>query len=295
MNKENKKAKWIKRLGYMFLFATFAFLVLCWIVGSRLVAPANQHVGQPPEELNFVSTTVKSESGSALATWYADAANAKATVVLLHPLHADRRAMLDRARMFLKHDFSVVLMDFQAHGESDGDNLTIGHLEKFDVQAIAKFAGGRNPEHSLMIDGWSLGGAAAVLAGPIEGVDAIVLESVYPTIEEAIDDRVAMRLGPLSKIVSPLLTVQLPIRLGISPTELRPIEAIKNVDCPILMLVGDQDQHTPLDESQRLFESANSPKKLVVFKGAEHTDLFAFDPKLFESSVLTFFDEHLRK
>ena len=45
-------------------------------------------------------------------------------------------------------------------------------------------------------------------------VDALVLESVSPTLEEAIDNRLAIRPGPLGPPLAPLLTAQLRPRLG---------------------------------------------------------------------------------
>jgi fermentation-respiration switch protein FrsA (DUF1100 family) len=260
-----------------------------WYVGSSLVAPANRTVGSPPADLNAFTTTIPSDSGSNLATWYVPAANARATVILLHPIRGDRRSMLGRARLFHDAGYTVLMPDLQAHGESPGQQITMGYLERHDVRATVEFARKTNPAHRIAIFGWSLGGAATILASPL-GVDAVVLESVYPTITEAVHDRIAIRLGPLSYALSPLLISGLRLRTGIAPADLRPIDHISQLGCPVLILAGDVDQHTTLAETQRLYDAAQEPKTLVTFPGAAHVDLLEYDRAKYESEVLSFLE-----
>ena len=120
--------------------AIAAFYFVVRYVGNTLVAPANHPVGPPPADLPAETTTIPSESGSMLATWYIPAADSHATVVLLHSIRADRRSMLGRARLFRDAGYTVVMVDLQAHGESPGQHITVGHLERFDVRAAVKFA-----------------------------------------------------------------------------------------------------------------------------------------------------------
>jgi alpha-beta hydrolase superfamily lysophospholipase len=261
---------------------------------NRLVAPANRAVGQPPAELNVVATTIASDSGSNLATWYVPADNAHATVILLHAIRADRRAMLSRARLFHQAGYAVVMIDFQAHGESVGDHITMGHLERHDAKAAVDYARSLNPTHRIGIVGWSLGGAAALLASPLQ-IDAMVLESVYPTIAEAVYNRIAMRLGPLSGVLSPILLWQFQLLCGVSQSDLHPIDHIADIGCPVLVVGGELDEHTTLAESQRMFDAAKEPKKLVTFKGANHTDFLAQNSELYQAEILPFLATYLAK
>ena len=265
------------------------FVVSVWIVGGKLVAPANRTVGPPPADFPFQTIAIPTQTDNTLAAWYVSKPEANATVVLFHPVRSDRRAMLGRARFLHEQGYAVLLVDLQAHGESQGDNVTIGYLEKLDVITAIEFVKQEQPDHQIGIIGWSLGGASTLLASPLD-VDAIVIESVYPTVTDAVYDRVAIRIGSLKYLVAPALLCQLEPRLGISPTDLRPIDFVDKVDCPLLMFAGDADLHTPLDETERMFAEAVEPKQLVVFPKAEHEDLFEFDRKRYESAVGNFFD-----
>ena len=289
-----RKPKLVRRiLLAVLVLSGIAFVVAVWIVGGRLIEPANRTVGAPPGDFLCETISIESESGSKLAAWYAPHPVSTATVILLHPVRSDRRAMLDRARFLAGQDYDVLLIDMQAHGESPGENITNGHREKLDVAAAVDFVKRRHPDHRIGIDGWSLGGAATLLAVPL-GVDAIVIESVYPTISEAVYNRVAIRLGPLNHLVAPALLCQLKPRLGMSPSDLRPIDFVSKVGCPLLVLAGDADAHTPLEETQRMFAEAEEPKRLVVFENAVHEDLMAFDRELYETEVGEFFEAYLK-
>ena len=288
-----RKPKLVRRiLLAVLVLSGIAFVVAVWIVGGRLVDPANRTVGAPPDDFLCEAITINSESGSKLAGWYAPNPTSTATVILLHPVRTDRRSMLDRAMFLADQGYSILLIDMQAHGESPGENVTAGHREKLDVVAAVDFVKERHPDHRIGIDGWSLGGAATLLASPL-GVDAIVIESVYPSISEAVYNRVAIRLGPLKYLVAPALLCQLKPRLGISTSDLRPIDSVGQIGCPLLMMAGDTDVHTPLEETQRMFDQAEEPKRLVVFEDAAHEDLMAFDRERYEAEVGRFFEVYL--
>lgn len=290
-----------RRLPALCIFAVVGFAFVSYIVGSLLVAPANRPV-DAPDDLPLESLTLPSESGSDIATWYCppQSADQLATVVLVHPIRGDRGSMLSRARLLHQSGFTTVMIDLQAHGASPGDNITIGHLESHDVRAAVEFARQRNPDHKVAVLGISLGGASTLLAGPLE-IDALVLESVYATISEAVHNRVSAKLGPLAHVVAPVLLWQLPMRLGISSSDLRPIDHIGKFDCPILVASGELDHHTPPAEAQRIYAAAAESEhpvqknQLVIFAGAAHEDLLDHDTQKYNTEVLGFLKQALAR
>lgn len=280
-----------RTVGVLAIFSAFVAMT-SWIVGGQLLAPANHSVDPPPSGWNVDGVTIASASGSRLAGWFIPAVDAKATVVLLHPIRGDRTAMLSRARLLHEAGYATLLVDLQAHGESPGDAITLGALERFDAAAAVEFARARNPGHAIGVIGWSLGGAAAILGSPL-GIDALVIEAVYPTVDEAVHDRLAMRVGPLRHLAAPLLLWQLGPRLGVARADLRPIDRMAHVDCPVLMVAGELDEHTTLAESRRMFDAAAEPKELVTFPDAQHEDLLAFDGERYRAAVLPFLGKWL--
>ncbi len=287
-----------RRVIRLLAVTAFVSLVLAttgvlW-VGGELTAPARSIVGTPPHDLPAESVRIPSESGELLSGWFVPADGERGTILLLHGNRGSRLSMLNRARLFWNAGYSVLLIDLQAHGESPGTQITAGFRESNNVRSAVEYLKSRTPGQRIGIVGVSLGGAATLLASPLD-VDAVVLEAVYTTIEEAIDNRIRMRLGPLSPIATALLLVQLEPRLGVPPSRLRPIEHIGRLGCPVMVMAGDCDRRTTIDETRQLFERANEPKELVVFKGAEHVDLEKFSPRHYADCVLPFMNQQLRR
>jgi len=287
-----RSKKWARRLLGLGLVCLLLGLGGSWYLGGRLLAPSNHAVGVAPKSLGAVEVTIASASGTELAGWWIPREDARGVVVLLHPLHGDRRAMLGRARLCLGAGYETLLIDLSAHGESLAEETTAGFNERFDVAAAVAFVHKQRPGEPVAVIGWSLGGAAALFASPLD-IDALVLESVYPTLTEAVRNRIAIRLGPLASVLTPLLTMQLPLRLGISSSDVAPIEHIADAGCPVLVMGGSADEHTPEAETRRLFERAREPKRLVIVPGAPHADLAGLAPELYKKEVLSFLAAHL--
>ena len=272
-----------------------SLLVGIWLAGSALSKPVPQSIGELPADLAGRSVQFLSESGATIHGWFIPGKKGKGAIALMHGVHSNRLSMLDRARFLSHAGYSVLLFDFQAHGESTGNHITFGYLESKDAKAAISFLRSSAPDEKVALIGVSMGGAAALLASPPLDVNAMVLEMVYPTIKQAVSDRLSMRLGRWSSVLAPLLTWQLKPRLGIDADALRPIDKVGSIRVPKLFVVGAEDQHTTLEESREMFEVAGEPKELWVVNGAKHVDLHQVARQEYEQRVLSFFAQHLKR
>ncbi len=284
--------RWRRHLLILLPLLAATALAVTWQVGSELIAPARRPVGQPPRAINAHSILLRAHSGAAISGWHSVPADCRGAVVLVHGIRANRLVMLDRARMLHDAGFATIMIDLQAHGESNGEQITLGALEQYDVRAAVEFAQAKHPDLPLAVIGVSMGGAATVLASPLP-VHAVVLESVFPEIRSAIHNRVAARLGPLAAVPTQLLLAQLQFRLGIPPDSLRPLDRMPQLGCPVLILSGADDSFTPATATQELFAAAREPKQLLLMEGAGHVDLCQHAPTLYRNTVLPFLEQHL--
>ena len=263
--------------------------VICVLaVGWLLAHPVQTPIGNPPADLNAEPVTFASDSGASVHGWWCPIENASGAVLLLPGIRANRLSMVDRAR-FLRHaGYSVLLIDFQATGESKGDHITFGWKESRDVLAAVSFLRQVDPTGRVAIIGSSLGGVAALLATPPLKVDALVLEEVYPTIEIATRNRMENYLGPFGLALTPVLLHQLQWRLGVSPSQLRPVDHISSVDCPLFVISGEKDKNTRPSDTRMLTESARAPKQVWFVPNAGHVDLHRAARQKYETRVLAF-------
>jgi uncharacterized protein len=126
--------------------AACAILILITIicamsVGWLLAHPVQPAIGNPPADLNGEPVTFASDSGATVHGWWCPVQNAKGNVLLLPGIRANRLSMVERARFLHRAAYSVLLIDFQATGETTGDHITFGWKESRDViAAIDLFA-----------------------------------------------------------------------------------------------------------------------------------------------------------
>lgn len=267
--------------------------VASWIVGGELIAPRPCVVGDPPPDLPAEAISLASKSGATIAGWSIPAADSKGVVVLVHGIRGSRLSMLERARLFYGAGYSIVMIDLQGHGESSGEQITIGYCERHDVRAAVDFAHHHFAGEPVAVVGVSLGGASALLASPLD-IDALVLESVYSDIVDAVHNRVAAQLGFFEALPAEILLMQLKPRLGISSSQLRPIDKLPDVGCPVFLISGTDDRYTTAEETREMYAVARPPKGLWMVDGAAHEDLYGVAPTEYKDNVLRFLGEHMR-
>ena len=263
-----------------------------WWMGGRLTAAAHAAVPHPPD-FAVEDVWIPQAGSGGLAGWWAPAGRKAPAVLLLHPFRGNRGSMVERARLLRDRGFSVLLVDFQAHGESPGETITLGIRESENVRSALAWLRRRAPESRIGVVGVSLGGASVLLGPQPCGFDAVVLEEVYPDIRRAVVNRLRIRLGSLAPAVAPLLLMQLKPRLGVGPEDLRPIDGISRLGAPVLIVAGELDERTTPAESEELYRAADEPKSLWVVAGARHENCLSKDPAGYQEHVIGFLLRHL--
>ena len=120
-----------------------------------------------------------------VAGWFLEG-RGNSIVLLLHGIRSDRRQMLARARFLNQAGHAVLLIDLPGHGASPAPAITFGLNESEAVRSSLAWLRRRQPQARVGVIGVSLGAASLVLCRACPRPDAVVLESMYPTIEEAV-------------------------------------------------------------------------------------------------------------
>jgi len=275
------------------LLAAFSFVMAVIGAGEVLSHPARRVVGEAPPGLKARSLRLPYGQTESLSAWMLPGQAGRGAVLLLHGVRADRREMLGRAQFLNQLGYAVLLPDLPAHGESSGEQITYGLREAEGVRAAVAYLRREMPNEKLGVIGVSLGAASLVLAHVEPAPDAVVLEAMFPSITEAVTNRLRLSLGPPGPALAPLLLWQLPLRMSVTPSQLQPVAEIASLHAPVLIAAGTDDQHTTLAETQRIFDAAAAPKDLWLVKGAAHVDLHAFSPNNYEARVGAFLARHL--
>jgi alpha-beta hydrolase superfamily lysophospholipase len=283
------------RRGWLRVGAAAAALTGSYAAACSAAGATGADAARPARALAAAAVVLESDSGVTLRGWLARGRPGGGAVLLLHGVGSTRLSMVARARFLRAAGYTVLLPDLRAHGESEGGRTTFGAAESRDARAALALLRARAPGERVAVIGVSMGGAASLLGDAPLVVDAMVLESVYPTIDEAVVDRARAWLGPFGAPLAPaFVRWYLPRATGVRASDLRPIDRIGRLTSPVLLLAGTADRYTRIAESRRLFARAPEPKELWEVEGATHEDLHAFAPAEYERRILAFLARHLR-
>ena len=285
------RGRWLMVLAAVSVLAGVAATIG---IGWSLSRPVPAHIGEPPSSLPAQSITFESRSGSEIHGWIARGQPGRGAVLLLPGVRDNRRGMAAPAQLLHDAGHSVMLIDFQATGESPGDAITFGWHERLDVIAAVAELSRHLPGERIGIVGRSLGGAATILSAREIAIHGAVLEVVYPSIEAAVANRLRIRLGQPGTWLSPLLLLQLGPRLGIRASDLRPVDRIAELSCPILIVAATNDAHTTMQDTEQLFAAARAPKELWMIQGADHNTYQAAAGEEYKKRLVGFFQRTLQ-
>jgi hypothetical protein len=87
-----------------------------------------------------------------------------------------------------------------------------------------------------------MGGAAALLAAPPLDADALVLEMVYPRIDQAIQDRLEIRLGKFGSAIAPSAALANKAEIGDQHRRPAPNRQSEQHHAPKLFIAGEKDE-----------------------------------------------------
>jgi alpha-beta hydrolase superfamily lysophospholipase len=233
----------------------------------------------------------RSPDGLLLRGFYVPSHNG-ASVVMGHGFASNRMQLLDEAQILARHGYGLLMFDFRAHGESEGDLSTWGDREQGDFAAAVDFASARGDvtDRRIAALAFSMGGSALALEAAADPrVRAVILEATYPTLEEDFHETMGRR-----GFVSFWPTLATARYYGI------PIDRIRPVDCvgaigprPLLLVAGTNDPDMPLPQAQRLLAAAAEPKELYVVQGAQHGGYARVAPEEYERVLVRFLDAAL--
>lgn len=232
-------------------------------------APARHRVRDPEG-----SRAIAFESGGLrLRGWIHDVEVARGTVVLGHGYRDDRAQLALLAAPLAARGHRTLAFDFRAHGESQGDRITIGVEESLDVIAALAYAR-RAFGEPVAYFGFSMGAAAYLLSLDREGgreAHAAVLDSPYDTLREAIGARFDRFLLP--RQLARGLEHHGARRTGVELDRVRPIDALPRLQRPTRVVFARGDWWIP-EATRARFRAAASPTcSFEVVEGGHQTHL----------------------
>ncbi len=192
-----------------------------------------------------------------LAVWSIPAEDARGIVVLAAGSSGTRPCYLFVPSVLNRLGWSVVMYDYPGFGESTGQP----HIDELgrDLQRIVDDTLQRFAADSVVLFGISLG-AVPSMEVAVENPDtvaALILDS-------------PLALGEQIRKLQRVFQENTEQVVSLLDRRLRAEELAVNLQAPLLVLAGDEDEVTGYESATLIYERAAGPATLITFRGAGH-------------------------
>lgn len=239
----------------------------------------------------FKTVYLTTKNGLKLNGWYIPVESARGTVLLFHGHGGSKSGMSSEGEEIRKMGFNTFLLDFRAHGNSEGNTTTIGYNESEDVKLAYDFIKERG-EKNIILWGISMGAATitkAIHDFPLQPAK-IILEMPFGSILEAAEGRIRMMHLPAEPLAT-LITFWGGVEHGFWAFNMKPSEFAKKISCPVLMQWGANDPRVSRAEIDNIYANISTAKKLVVYESSGHESLCKKESGKWRAEVNRFLSE----
>ena len=217
--------------------------------------------------------------------------------ILFHGYTGAAWQMAPYGKMFCDMGYSVLTPDARAHGESEGDYIGMGWLERADVLSWINSVTGADPEAEIVLLGVSMGGATVMMASGEDlpdNVKCIVEDCGYSSVW----DEFRLQLKNVFGLPAfPLLNAAsfvCQIRAGYSFKEASSVSQLEKATVPMLFIHGDADTFVPFSMLDVVYEAcASAEKEKLVVHDAAHGAAADTDPELYWNTVTDFVEKNI--
>jgi len=239
----------------------------------------------------FTDVKLKTEGGLTLDAWFIRVPHAKGTIALFHGHGSEKSANLSQSNTFNEMGYSTILVDFRAHGQSEGNTCTIGYREAEDVKLVYDYLK-NNGEKNIILYGISLGAATITkaIADYHLTPEKIILKMPFGSLPATVEGKMRMANLPAEPLAS-ILTFWGGALNGFWAFDMKPKEFVKQINCPVLLQWGKKDKGVTETEINELFKNIPTSKKLVVYENSGHENLCENEPDKWEDTVEEFLGE----
>lgn len=267
--------------------------------GTQQSKVANEIRTELLKRADIKLVSFNNNDGQKLAGFIISRPQPKANIILCHGYKSSKEFMYGLIDLF--PDWNVLAFDFRAHGQSNGNIISIGCNEYKDVIAAADYfrpygadATGKNLP--LILLGISMGGAASLKATEIRPdlCDGLIIDSTFANLNTTMMNSFTSKSGLPSLPFYPMVKSIFEYMAACNVHEMNPAECVKYIKQPILFIHSCDDKVTSPTNSVSLFANTINPySKLWIGPRCRHGWLHTYHTREYKARILKFFKRAL--
>lgn len=260
---------------FLLVLVVFAGVILFMLAihfSFRAPRVKSTHTPKTLLDIDYSLLSIPTENEKQLSAWFLEAPKATNTLVVLHGWGSNAEMMLPLAAPFYKVGLNVLLLDARSHGNSDKD--TFSSLPRFaeDAQNAVTWLKYMHPgaAQKVALLGHSVGAAAVLLAASRrKDISAVISVSAFahPT---WMMQRYLNTLH-VPSFIQPVILRYVEWVIGNRFNDIAPINTIRSIGCPVLLVHGNEDNVVPIEDSRAILTDSHSAHvRLVEVDAAGH-------------------------
>lgn len=268
-------------------------LVMNRLIRFSLAAPRIGETGHP-DGLPWREVRIPAVRGKKLFGWFIPAGNNAPALAVIHGWGGNAEMMLPLAKPLYAAGYTLLFFDARSHGRSDGDNFSslprfAEDLEQaFDWLAIETGL----PAGRIGVVGHSVGaGAALLLASRRKDIAAVVSIAAFAHpagIMRRWLKQNHIPYWPLGAYI--LFYIQRVI--GYRFDDIAPCHTIRELDCPVLLAHGTNDEMVPSSEASLIYANRRDERTKLLLMPGSHDAYDEAEQQI--GTMIAFLDKAIR-
>lgn len=218
-------------------------------------------------------------------------------IIAVHGYQSDENETLLLARHFYEEGFNVLTISLRAHGDSDGDYIGMGYLDKDDLLSWTDYLVQKDENSEIAYHGTSMGGATVLMASGMdlpENVKAIVSDCAYSSVWNIFTSELKQRYNLPSFPVLNMAQVMGIIRADYNIKDGNVMEYVENSTLPILFIHTKADDFVPVSMVYELYEAKQAgDKELYILEDGGHAQAKFVEPESYYAKVFEFLENNM--
>lgn len=242
--------------------------------------------------------SITSSDGLLLKAGYYAQAKSHDWVILIHGYRKDHQNMLDFAEHYYDAGYQVLAPDLRACGESEGNFVGMGWLDKDDILRWIGWIVNRDADASIVLHGVSMGAATVMMtsgeATP-DNVKVFIEDCGYTSVWDIFSSELSLRFHLPEFPILYLADLSSGLRAGYRFSEASALEQVKKCTKPMLFFQGTLDDFVPYEMLDVLYEAKPGTNKArISAPGAGHVEAHLLLGKDYWKSVFGFIESSQR-